>query len=909
MSFFRVLTANLAFLMGLGALLGTSYPGDEPPQAVRDILESKCLSCHDESTRMSGFSIGSLESILKGGARRGAAVEPGRPEESPLVQLLRGQLTPRMPFDSSVSLPESDIVAIEAWIRELKPDNEAGPGRDYWAFKKPLLHTVPKVHARDWARNEIDYFILRKLEDKGLSPSPEAHRSVLIRRLYFNLIGLPPPYEEIASFVNDPSPTAYEDLVDRLLADPRYGERWARHWLDVARYADTNGYEGDRDFPHAWRYRDYVIDAFNHDKPYDRFIKEQIAGDEFFKVTSAAGYPPPAEPEQAVALTFLRLAPFTEPRGEESRDLLLSEMTTTVSTVFLGLTMGCAKCHDHKYDPIPTRDFYRMKAFFAAVRIPRAKIEVGGPLPAEFYRPGDKERFDARRSLREEQLKDLRAQFERFHKPLLERLTVAKRRETSKLEKRRDDLALEIEKARGDLRVVSEVPAPELDAKRRELEVALADKTAELNEITKKIAQVRATDQEGEKPLVTLRDLKKAIDNEADNTVGFEKQEELFSSAEKGEFNQYTADILALERAVERLQPMAMSLTNFDGPPYAPSVPAIYVLNRGQHDQPGEPVEPGFPSAITGHSRPATIEIDRYKKHPSRGRRMALANWISSSANPLTSRVMVNRLWQFNFGRGIVETASNFGKNGKPPTHPEFLDWLALRFVEDEWSIKAVQRLILTSSTFRQSSFREDPKAEGIDPENRLLWRFDRRRLEAEVIRDTILEVSGHLNGQRGGPPVFPPLPKGLAQQLSAETRGAARWDTSQEPDAWRRSIYVYQRRSQPLPFLEVFDSPSLTLPCERREISVTPLQALTMYDSGFVNTEAEAIVERIVRESGSQNGGHVRRAFQLTFGRNPDPDELSEAQRFVSTLESGREALVALCRVLLNSNELLYVD
>ena len=901
-----MLTASLAFLMGCGALLGTSFPGDEPSQAVRDILASNCLSCHDESTRMSGFSIESLESILKGGARHGAAVEPGRPEDSPLVHLLRGRLTPRMPFDSSVSLPESDIVAIEAWIRDLKPDVEAGFGDDYWAFEKPLRHAVPKVQASDWARNEIDYFILGKLEDKGLSPSPEAQRSVLIRRLYFNLIGLPPPYEEVASFVNDPSTTAYEDLVDRLLADPRYGERWARHWLDLARYADTNGYEGDRDFPHAWRYRDYVVDAFNHDKPYDRFIKEQIAGDEFFKVTSAAGYPPPAEPEQAVALTFLRLAPFTEPRGEETRDLLLSEMTTTVSTVFLGLTMGCAKCHDHKYDPIPARDFYRMKAFFAAVRIPRAKIEVGGPLPAEFYRPGDKERFDARRSRHEEQLEDLKAQFEKFREPLLERLTAAKRREISKLEERRHELALDIKKARGALRVNSEALAPESDAKSRELKLAIAEKTAELKKLTEKLAQLRPKDQE---PLVTLRDLKKAINNEADNTVGFEKRDELFSPAEKERFNQSTADILALERAVERLQPMAMSLTNFDGPPYAPSVPTIYVLNRGHHDQPGEPVEPGFPSAVTGHSRPATIEIDRYKKHPSRGRRMALAEWIASPANPLTSRVMVNRLWQFNFGRGIVETASNFGKNGKPPTHPELLDWLALRFVEDEWSIKSIQRLILTSSTFRQSSFREDPKAEGVDPGNRLLWRFDRRRLEAEEIRDTILAMSGHLNGERGGPPVFPPLPEGLAQQLSAETRGAARWDTTRGPDAWKRSIYVYQRRSQPLPFLEVFDSPPLTLPCERRETSVTPLQALTMYDSGFVNTEAEAIAERIVRESGSQNGGRVRRAFQLAFGRNPYPDELNQAQRFFRTRESGQEALVALCRVLLNSNELLYVD
>ena len=413
----------------------------------------------------------------------------GGPEDSPLVHLLRGQLTPRMPFDSSESLPESDIAAIEAWIRELQPDVEAGLGNDYWAFKKPLPHPTPKVRASDWARNEIDHFILGKIEDKGLSPSPDAERGVLIRRLYFNLIGLPPTYEEVASFVADPSPTAYEDLVDRLLADPRYGERWARHWLDLARYADTNGYEGDRDFPHAWRYRDYVVDAFNHDKPYDRFIKEQIAGDEFFKVTSAAGYPPPAEPEQAVALTFLRLAPFTEPRGEETRDLLLSEMTTTISTVFLGLTMGCAKCHDHKYDPIPARDFYRMKAFFAAVRIPRAKIEVGGPIPAEFYRPGDKERFDTRRSRNEERLKDLRAQFEGFRKPLLERLTVSKRREASKLEKRMDDLAIELEKAGGDLRVNGEAPAPESDAKRRDLEAAVAEKRAELKQLTEELAR------------------------------------------------------------------------------------------------------------------------------------------------------------------------------------------------------------------------------------------------------------------------------------------------------------------------------------------------------------------------------------------------------------------------------------
>ncbi|MDA2926125.1 DUF1553 domain-containing protein [Acidobacteria bacterium AH-259-G07] len=820
-----------------------------------------------------------------------------------------------MPFNTATSLPEHDILAIEAWIRELKPDVDASAATTYWAFKKPVRHDPPQVQQREWVSNEIDNFILSKLEANGLSPAPEADRRTLIRRLYFNVIGLPPPPEEVAAFVKDPSPTAYENLLDRLLADPRYGERWARHWLDLARYADTNGYEGDRDYPHAWRYRDYVIDAFNHNKPYDKFIKEQIAGDEFFKVTSAAGYPPLPEPEQAVALTFLRLAPFTEPRGEESRDLLLSEMLTTVSSVFLGLTMACAKCHDHKYDPIPSRDFYRMKAFFATVRIPRAKIEVGGPLPADFYRPGDKERFDSKRAEYKKRLEVVKTDFEVFHKPLLERLAEVKRLEMVNLERRSDELALEIKENRNkqsrliDLLREGQLEAAELDERNAELDRVLAEQTAELKKVTADLAKLRPEGKKGQGPAVTLQDLKKAVNDEADNTVGFEKKDQLFTQAEKDQFNQFTADILALERALERLEPMAMSLTNFDGPPYAPSVPTMYVLIRGQHDKPGEPVEPGFPSAITGHSKPAKIEIDRYKKHPSRNRRMALARWIASPENPLTARVMVNRLWQYNFGRGIVETASNFGKNGKRPSHPELLDWLALRFVDQEWSVRAIQRLILTSSTFRQSSFRVDQKAAEVDLENRLLWRFNRRRLEAEGIRDSILAISGRLNTEQGGPPIFPPLPTGLNQFTSAETRGAARWDTTRGADARKRSIYVYQRRSQPLPFLEVFDSPPLTLPCERREVSVTPLQALAMYDGEFVNTEAEFFAERVAKESGSESGAQIRRAFQLALARDPEPKEVEQARRLFSARPSQQEALVALCRVLFNSNELLYID
>ena len=302
----------------------TNVPFDA---TVQSILNSKCLSCHSGSTRSSGYSVESVEDMLAGGARHGPSVKPGKPDESPLVQVLRGTLKPRMPFDSPDPLPDSDIETIESWIRGLEPDGHLGSasshGVNYWAFNKPARRDPPEVQRKRWPKNGIDHFILEKLEEKALSPAPEADRRVLIRRLYFNVIGLPPTPEEVGAFVEDTSPRAYEDLVDSLLADRRYGERWARHWLDLARYADTNGYEGDRDYPHAWRYRDYVIDALNNDKPYDLFIREQIAGDEFFKVTGAAGFPPPPEPEQAVALTFLRLAPFTEPRGEYSRDLML----------------------------------------------------------------------------------------------------------------------------------------------------------------------------------------------------------------------------------------------------------------------------------------------------------------------------------------------------------------------------------------------------------------------------------------------------------------------------------------------------------------------------------------------------------------------------------------------------------
>ena len=681
----------------------------------------------------------------------------------------------------------------------------------HWAFVPPTSQSPPEVRAEEWVRNDIDRFILAKLKEKDLSPAKQANRHQLIRRLYFDLIGLPPTPKEVHTFVESSSPTAYEDLVERLLDHPGYGERWGRYWLDLARYSDSLGFEGDPEIAHTWRYRDYVIDAFNNDKPYDQFIKEQLSGDELNPVTNALR-PLGPDPEQVVALTFLRLAPFKRtPLSEENRDVLLSEITSTVSSVFLGLTLECAKCHDHKYDDIPQRDFYRMQAFFANVLIPTRPEEwagkggpkdlMGGTLPAEFYRPGEKEKMDAARKL----------------------------------------------------------CLDELSAAQAELAELMPEK---------------------------------------------QNDDEQVAPKDEAQIGQLEGTIQRLRRHLERLEPVAFSVKNAVGPPLGPALPTTYVLIRGNYDEPGESVRPGFPRAVVGHSDPADLKIDRFSMFPGRGWRLALAKWMTNPANPLTARVMVNRIWQHHFGRGIVETPSNFGVNGQSPTHPELLDWLAHRFIAEKWSIKAIHRLILNSNSYRQSCTSHDPLLAKKDPKNRWLSRFQRQRLEGEIVRDAILAVSGRLNQDGNGPPVFPPIPDDVRQ-----SNNRVRWDTSSEVDCRKRSIYVHQRRMLNLPFLKIFDAPVLNTTCSRRKASVTVLQSLAMYDSEFVNGEASAFAERITQESGPDINDQIRHAFRLAFSRDPADAELERATKFMEAQGPKDESLVRLCRVLYNSSEFLYID
>ena len=475
-------------------------------------------------------------------------------------------------------------------------------------------------------------------------------------------------------------------------------------------------------------------------------------------------------------------------------------------------------------------------------------FQIGGPQPAEFYRPGEKEWADREREKYEKELKDVKAEFEEFQAPLLRRLKAAKK-----------------------------------------------DKPAE-----------GAEETDDEKKELTASDLSKAIKEE---DGGDSDESSLFSSDERKGHALFRRRVRILKDQILRVEPSAMSLRTMDPPPYGPSVPTTYVLNRGQWDQPTEPVEPGFLSAVTGHSQPAElIEVDRYQRHPGHGRRMTLANWIASPENPLTARVMMNRLWQYRFGQGIVETSSDFGKNGALPTHPELLDWLAVRFVDEKWSLKAMQRLMVTSSTYRQASQRHDDQAEEVDPENRLLWRFPRQRLEGEVIRDSVLAVSGRLNPARGGPPISPPLPRGLENELDSKYENNF-WEPSSAEEARKRSLYVFQRRSLALPMLQTFDAPVPDSSCDGRRTSITPLQALSLYDGEFVNEESRHFAGRVIEQSGGDVESRIRRAFQLALSRNPSADESKQVQGFFASAESEEEALIGLCRVLLNSNEFVYVN
>ncbi len=889
----------------LAPWLATGEPADPVfEEEIKPLLLARCQACHSAGERTSGFSVASRHSVISGGNKHGKAVLEGDAEASPLVRLLKGQIHPRMPLGGV--LTESEIARIENWIHSLQPSEAVRAEAWLWPFRQPVQSVPPEVENSGWVRNPIDRFILHRLEaENGLSPAPPASRRTLARRLHLDLVGMPPTPEAMQRFLEDPSPNAYEKLVDTLLADARYGERWGRHWLDLVRYGESDGMEGDILIGNAWRYRDWVIEAFNADLPYDRFVTLQLAGGD--EHSRKAWYKP--EIQGHIPAGFLRLAPWDlgNLASEQLRQDFLDEVTTATGSIFLGLTLGCARCHDHKYDPIPARDYFRFQAFFNAVRVPLPPNTSGIP-PEEFVVPYRDPRFRTLAESKVEQYRERlengaeKRELEALEQALLDKLISKKMSEATSDKLTATDLELEL--ARKEQKVFSSEEKAEYDLLKeragRTLEQidhrALARCEERLIEKLTAAYAAGATNPRGRFRALRLADVRAEARR-------VNRPSKYFTREEKQRHLELSDTMEVLRRRLLRWRPLALTVTNVIGPPLGPGIPATRVLKGGDYRQPGEPVEPGFPSALTGSDAAAVLEKDRYRQYPTRGRRITLAKWIASPRNPLTARVMVNRIWQQHFGRGIVGTPSDFGKNGDRPTHPELLDWLAVRFVEEGWSVKAMHRLMVASSTYRQSADHPGVGDPSPDPENRLLWRFNRRRLEAEAIRDSILSASGRLNLERRGPSVFPPLPEDM-QDLSRPARaGGSMWEPNERKrDARRRSVYIFQRRSLPLPMMASFDAPVFNESCERRSVTTTPLQALSMMNGRLVNEEAAHLATRVAREAGARRQDRVVRLFEIALSRPPDRAEQQQFLEFQGSLE-------AVCRVLLNSNEFLFMD
>ncbi len=697
--------------------------------------------------------------------------------------------------------------------------------RNHWAWKAPVRKAPPRVRAPRWVRTLPDSYVLDRLERAGIPVAPPASAAALLRRVTFDLTGLPPTLEEQRAYLRDPTDTEYARVVDRLLASPAFGERWARHWLDVARYADSNGYEFDEVRPDMWRYRDYVVRSMNADKPFDRFVLEQLAGDELA----------PGGTDERIATGFNLLGPDMTDAADQAarRQNTLNDMTDTAGLAFLGLTLACARCHDHKYEPLTQRDYYRFQAYFSG-------SEFRKDLPLAM--PSELQAFTA---------------------------------QTKAFERRRADLVRLSQAAAGDARV-------------RLREQKIAELPDDLQTAFNTPEDRRTAEQE----LLVRR-------NEAKVEPDSAEVARRLPSSERGRYLELQQQLRDLAKERPRPLPSAMGLAS------APKPAETYVLNRGEISQKGERVSSGTPEILGRPDAPP-------------GSRLALARWMVSDENPLTARVHVNRVWQHLFGRGLVETPSDFGVRGQNPTHPELLDALAIQFREQGWSVKRLIRTLVLSSTYRQSSIGA-PEAGSKDPDNQLLSRQNRRRLEAEAIRDSLLAVSGRLDPTPGGPGVFPALPEGAGIR-------AAVWPTSPRPeDSRRRTLYTFVRRNLSTPGLDAFDLPDTNLSCARRESTTTAPQSLALMNGADSHAAADAM-EKLIRAAGDPFGPQVVvEAFQRSLGRRPGTAELNASVAFlreqaafhrarreageISEGEAIRAARRDFCLALLNTNEFLFVN
>jgi hypothetical protein len=738
-----------------------------------------------------------------------------------------------------------------AWV--LAAWGEEGFRRSEWPFAPLRQPDVPETRAAAWVINPVDAFILAELEKKGLEPSEAADRATLLRRVTFDLTGLPPTVDEIHAFLRDSSPQAYERVVDRLLSSPRFGERWARHWLDVVRFGDTAGFKSDFLRPDAWRYRDYVVTAFNDDLPYNRFVQQQIAGDEL----------EPANPSALVATGMLRLyaEESTAADFRKLRQDVLDDVTETAGLTFLGLTMGCAKCHDHKFDPIAQTDFYRMQSCFA------------GMVPRDDRPPVDPEvlaTWQRQQKIWQEATASVRAQIDE----MLARIEA-------------DNIAVNTVAYDKETQTAWRTPAAQRSTWQKQL-VALSSRYVNAG-VPRRIRRL-----EGE---------------------------------EKQKWDELQKQLAQFDALKPPALPTSMTVQEGSGP-----IPETHVLDTGDFEKPQEEVQPGFPEFLGQSEASLFVEPTRPETSPAPQRRSALARWLTLPDHPLTARVIINRLWQHHFGRGIVETPNDFGAMGAAASHPKLLDWLASELVERDWSLKSIHRLMVTSATYRQSSevdVQEDADEFQADPDNKLLWHANRVRLEGEPLRDSLLFLSGQLNPAMGGPSGYPVLADAVREN------SAYAWKPDADPaQHFRRSLYCFQKRNLRLPLLAAFDQPDMYMSCGARTNTLTPTQSLALLNGDDSLAASRRWAGKLLEESLGNEAIFIKAAWLQAYGREASQEEIDLSREFLATqaeriYEHDKNlstiaipqpcpsclepqyagALVDMCHALLNSSEFLFVD
>jgi hypothetical protein len=773
---------------------------DEFESKIRPLLVENCQSCHGAEKQKGGLRLDSRASLLTGGDS-GPAIVPGRPDESLIVQAIGYADDLKMP--PKKKLTDEKLAAVRTWIAAGAPwpDSDSVPAattakpasgadftpeqKGFWAFQPPRDHQAPAVKRADWVRSPIDAFILAGLEAKGLAPAPPADRRTLIRRATFDLTGLPPTPEEVTAFETDQSPGAFETVVERLLASPHYGERWGRHWLDLARYADSNGMDENLSFGNAWRYRDYVVRNFNADRPYNRFMAEQIAGDLMRDAEPDASHS--SEYDRLIATGFLVVGPkmLAEDDPVKMEMDVIDEQIDTIGRTFMGLTIGCARCHDHKFDPIRTADYYGFAGIFKSTKT-------------------------------------------------MENYKVV---------------------ARWNERLLC---TPAEQARKEALDRTAGEIQSEIDAIVKK---AKEKDREAQARLEVLR------------------------------------KNLKQSRIDAREIPSAMAVADRE-----PVDLKVHI--RGSHLTLGAVAPRRFPAILTGLERHETFA-------PAESGRRQLAEWLGSPDHPLTSRVMVNRIWLWHFGSALVRTPDNFGRLGDRPTHPQLLDWLAREFVRGGWSIKRMHRAIMLSSAYQMSTAFND-RADSVDPENRLMWRMNRRRLEAESIRDSILAVSGRLDRAFGGSLLKTPNRAYVAgtASVSGETYNTR-----------RRSLYLPIIRSALYEVLQAFDFADPSAPNGQRDTTTVAPQALCLMNSSLAAESSRAMADQVLSRQAVDDAARVAQIYSVAFGRAPAAAETDRALIFIdryqhaSEIQSAvpaerrRKAWQGFCRAVLESSEFIYVD